>query len=108
MHIMKTWVISVGKIESLENQNNFGSHSGGSKMLLTNSNERDFGHHNNNKAEIESKLINNWQWFRSSNLLIILIKSPQVAIALSSRASNPSGGIFSLKTNLVYSVMRRY
>ena len=37
MHEMKTWVISVGKIESLENQNNFGSHSGGSKMLLTNS-----------------------------------------------------------------------
>ena len=36
MHEMKTWVISVGKIESLENQNNFGSHSGGSNMLLTN------------------------------------------------------------------------
>ena len=34
MHKMKTWVISVEKIESLENQNNLGSHSGDSNMLL--------------------------------------------------------------------------
>ena len=37
MHKMKTWVISVGKIGSLENQDNFGSRSGGSNMLLTKS-----------------------------------------------------------------------
>ena len=37
MHLRKTWVISVGKIGSLENQDNFGSHSGGSNMLLTKS-----------------------------------------------------------------------